>query len=924
MITPLLATKLFIPPVSNDSVRRFDLIARLDEGLRQGRCLTLITAPPGFGKTTLTTTWIAANAYREGQQYCWLSLEESDNDPAQFWTYFLSALQTGKAGLGEALAQSVWIQPSPPVVRSFLIGLVNEISGVDDHLVLVLDDFHLIQNEAILDGLTFLLEHHPPRFHLVLLSRTLPQLPLPRLRSRNQVTEIHQDDLRFSLAESHTFLTGQIPGISEPEEQIIHQRLEGWPAGLQLTALAIRTNPFDEDSSPLELQTGSPRKMRSRIFAQLSRAQSYLLDYLIDEVLNHQPEQIQWFLLRASILERICAPLCEAVLGKKTDPEWDYQRFLVHIEKQNLFLTSLDPERRWFRFQHLFGDLLQVRLVSQTSAQELKELHRNAAAWYQAQGFLAEAIHHALKGDQIENAVDLAERIAPEYLHNGRFNAYITLVSAFPGEALTSRPMLCLYQARALMFHGQYDSAWEQVNKIEAGMGLAIESPLLAELASLRALLATFTRSPDDAIYFAKAALNVIPVGDLVSRVRMHLILGAMHRLEARLSEAADEILEAQHLAEQAKHAYLENAALENLAALRIQAGDLLGAANLLSKGVQSGIGTGFGQVCLASIEYEWNRLEVAEAYLVEGLHLGEKSGVIDVMVNGLLSLSLLRLAQGDPKAAVDAFNQASDFSASSPGTLWGPLVAIQRRRLKLILKQNPDLSILLNEPVSYSPDDQPQARYMRLSNQVVTVREYLAAGDWQEALSLANSIEAKCVEVGLTGLLVETTLLKAIAYDASEDPPRALSVLARAIQIAEPNRYLRVFLTEGERMRRLLFQLSAQAGSNEVEQIRNLLSHFPPTSPDWCADQGKNRFELAQGPSNTEFSPSLIEPLTPREQEVLQLIAAGHTNREIADRLVMTENTVKKHTSHIFGKLSVSNRTQALITARKLGLIQS
>ena len=301
----------------------------------------------------------------------------------------------------------------------------------------------------------------------------------------------------------------------------------------------------------------------------------------------------------------------------------------------------------------------------------------------------------------------------------------------------------------------------------------------------------------------------------------------------------------------------------------------------------------------------------------------GEKPGSSAMTVNGFSGLSLLRIAQGDLKAAVDALNQAGDFSASSPGTLWGPLVAIQRRRLKLILKQNPGIS-LLNEPVSSSPDDQPQSRYVRLCSEMVTVREYLAAADWQKALSLANSIKSKCVEVGLTGLLVETALLKAVAYDVSEDLPSALSVLARAIQIAEPNRYLRVFLNEGERMRRLLVQFSAQASSHEAEQTRILLSHFPPALPDLCADQDKNRFRLIQGSSKFELPPSLIEPLTPREQDVLQLIAAGYTNREVADRLVMTENTVKKHTSHIFGKLSVSNRTQALITARKLGLIQS
>jgi LuxR family transcriptional regulator, maltose regulon positive regulatory protein len=924
MTTPLLATKLFIPPVSDESVRRLDLIARLDEGLRQGRCLTLITAPPGFGKTTLTAHWIASNARRDGYKFCWLSLEESDNDPGQFWTYLLAALQTAQAGLGEALAQSIWNQPGPAVIKAFLIGLVNEISEAEHHLILVLDDLHLIQNEAIFEGLAFLIEHHPPQLHLTLLSRTLPPLSLARLRSRNQVTELQQGDLRFTPAETFVFLSAKIPGISEDEVQLFHQRLEGWPSGLQLTASAIGANPFDEDVLPPEEIVDTLTKMRSRVMAQLSRAQPYLLDYLTDEVLSRQPESIQSFLLRASMLERICAPLCDASFGKKPDSEGNHQRLLVQIEKQNLFLVPLDPERKWFRFQRLFGELLQARLISQTTPLELQELHQKAAAWYQAQGFLVEAMQHALKGNRIETALDLAVRIAPDYLHNGRINALLGLLSAFPDEALISRPILRLYQARALMFHGHYNTAWDILELIESRMGPEMDRPLLAELAALKALLATFTRSPDETIHFAKSALAALPGGDLISAVRLHLILGAMHRLEARLPQAADEILAAQRLAAQTNQPFLENTALENLAAVRIEAGDLPGAARLLTKAAQAGIGTGFGQVCLAAIEYEWNHLDTAEAFLAEGLRLGEKSGVIDVMVNGYLCLSLLRWTQGNPQAAVEAFNLANELSITSPGSLWEPLIATQRRRLMINLSQASDPALLLDEPDGFSPHNQPQPRYLQLSDQVVSVREFMAARNWQGAINLANSIEATCVEAGLIGLLVEVSLLKALAYQAVGDHASALSTLNKAVQMAAPNRFLRVFLNEGGAAQRLLAEASAQTGAGEAGTIHELLSHFPPAAFAQASDEDQKPSETTLQPSDKNLLPADIEPLTAREQEVLELIAAGHTNREIADLLVMTENTVKKHTSHIFGKLIVSNRTQALNTARKLGLIPS
>jgi LuxR family transcriptional regulator, maltose regulon positive regulatory protein len=921
MTTLLLTTKLYIPPTPNQMVSRTELVTRLEEGLQMGKRVTLITASLGYGKTSLVASWVSRHDHQAGLKFCWLSLDESDNDPALFWTYLLAALQTCQARLGESLAPSIWAQPNPVVIRSFLIGLVNEIARLDGRLVLVLDDFHQIQAEVILDGLAFFVEHLPVQLHLVLLSRAVPPLPLSRWRARSQITEMNQNDLRFNPAETAAFLRTRIVGVTGDEVQIIHHHLEGWPAGLQLTALAVGVRAQDgaQETDTLSVDhTRNPfAQARARVLARLAQAQSYLTDYLTDEVLSHQAEPVQAFLLRTSILEQLCPSLCDAMMETTAYPKQNHQALLAQLEKQNLFLVPLDPERKWFRYQRPFGELLQARLVVLATGQELQELHHTAAVWYHQQGFGVEAIHHALQGNDVPSALVWAEQLAPDFLHNGRINALLALMRRFPPTALDRRPLLSLYQARALMHTGQYASAWERIHSLEPQILAAGDRSLLAELANLKALLATFTRPADDAMRFASEALDVLPAEALVSRSQMHLLLGALHRLEASLSAAAAEILEAQRLAKLAHQPYLEDRVLENLAALRIQAGDYPGAEEILRKTVRSGRGSGFGPVCLAVIALEWDRLAEADGYLAEGLRMGEKSGVVDVLVNGYVCLSLLRWAQGDRRAAVEAFNLASDLSLSSAGSIWGPQVATERRWLQLKLSDAPELAALMNRRESGPIPDLPQPKYLRLGDQLITVQAWIANHSWQEALALVHSIETECRSAGLNRMLVEALLLKAIIYQAIGDPDRAWSAMISAVRSAVPDRFVRVFVNGGDAVQQLLVQCATKVTPEEAAGVHQLLSHFPASAAK-ISDASRARTAVqGQHPSS-----GLVEPLTAREQEVLELIAAGCTNREIAERLVTTENTIKKHTSHIFGKLMVSNRTQALVKAREFGLI--
>lgn len=921
MTSPLLTTKLYIPPILTQIVPKTELVDRLEAGIRIGRRITLITASAGYGKTSLIAGWASSFSQQTDLKFCWLSLEESDNDPSLFWTYFLAALQTCRARLGEALAQSIWAQPNPVVIKSFLIGLVNEIAQLDDRLVLVLDDLHLIQNEAILDNLIFLIEHLPVQLHLVLLSRAVPPLPLSRWRARGQITEMNQNDLRFNPVETESFFRNRIAGITRDEVLIIHQRLEGWPTGLQLTALAIEIDAQNSAQETGTFPVGTTSypfaHSRARVLARLTKAQSYLTDYLTDEVLSHLPEPTQAFLLHTSILEQFSPALCDVVMKKTAYPNMNHPALLAQLEKQSLFLVPLDPERKWFRYQRPFGELLQARLMAQVTGQEMQELHRTVAAWYHEQGFGEDAIHHALQGNDVQSALLWTEQLAPDFLHTGRFNALLALMRDFSRTDLDDRPLLSLYQTRALMYTGQYSAAWERILTLETHILAAGDRSLQAELANLKALLATFTRPPDEALEFASEALAVIPTEALVSRAQMHLLLGALHRLEARLSAAAAEILEAQRLARQANQSYLEDVILENLAALRIQAGDYPGAEKILRKTVQSGLGSGFGQVCLAVIALEWDRLAEADDYLAVGLRMGEKSGVVDVLVNGYVCLSLLRWAQGDQKAAVEAFNLASELSLSSAGSIWGAQVDAERRWLALKLRDAPELAPLVDSREMDPIPDLPQPKYIRLGDQLMKVQVFIANHSWQEALALVQGIEAECQAAGLNRMLVGALLLKAIIYQAIGDPDRALSEMTSAIRTAAPDRFVRVFVDGGEAVQHLLAQCATRCIPEEAAGIQQLLAHFPATSNQNIATS--RAVMRVQGQSSVS---ELVEPLTAREQEVLELIAAGCTNREIADRLVTTENTVKKHTSHIFGKLMVSNRTQALIQARVLGLI--
>ena len=432
MSTPILATKLYIPPPRSKIVLRSRLIERLNEGLSAGRKLTLISASAGFGKTTLVSEWVAGC----GRPVAWLSLDEGDNDPTRFLTYFIAALQTIDVNIGAGVL-GVLQSPQPPPIESILTALLNEITTIPDDFVLVLDDYHVIDSKPVDEALTFLLEHLPPQMHLVIATREDPHLPLARLRARGQLTELRAADLRFTPAEATDFLN-QMMGLNISAENIaaLETRTEGWIAGLQLAALSMQGH--QDTTNFIKSFTGSHH---------------FVLDYLVEEVLHQQPEDVQTFLLRTSILDRLCGSLCDAVLGS---PSASGQETLEYLEHANLFIVPLDNERRWYRYHHLFADVLRMHLMAEQPDQ-VSVLHRRASEWYEHNGSAADAIRHALAAEDFERAATLVELAVPEMRRN-RQGATVTelgWLKALPDELVRFRPVLCVDYAYALFGGGE-------------------------------------------------------------------------------------------------------------------------------------------------------------------------------------------------------------------------------------------------------------------------------------------------------------------------------------------------------------------------------------------------------------------------------------------------------------------------------------
>jgi LuxR family maltose regulon positive regulatory protein len=902
-------------------VPRPHLIQQLEEGLQLGRRMTLVSAPAGFGKTTLLSDWLR----QVDRPVAWLSLDDGDNDPARFLTYLIAALQQIDPSIG--LSAQATLQAALPLpMEPLLTTLVNDIVATSERFILVLDDYHVIETSAIHKAVSFLLDHMPPLdegAHLVFATRADPPLPLARLRGRGQLTELHAAELRFTSSEAGAYFNGAMAlDLSVEHVAALEQRTEGWIVGMQLAALALQ--------GTISLQGHENVAGFIRAF---SGSQRYVLDYLTEEVLVRQPQEIQEFLLQTSILDRLTGPLCDAVrfggakapstsagtavrLGGTQTPssaqstavrtgEADTgavasQAVLEALEASNLFLVPLDEERRWYRYHRLFADILRRRLKLE-QADLVPELHRRASEWYEREGLIAEAVNHALTCGDLERAANLIEEAGWATFTRGEMTTILGWIAVLPEEIVRANPQLGVLHAWAMAKSGDLEGAERALQELDG-------ASVRGEVTAVRAYAAGVRGNMAQAVELSQRALALLRDEDLVVRAIVTQNLGVAYHWSGDPAAAIKVLSEAVSLSRAAGQAFQTLTALSILGRAYEMQAALHRAMETYQEALQLGTGADrrpapfacMAYVGMASVLCEWNDLESANEYALEGVRLSELGGFVAYQVFGYALLARTSEAQGDRDSALEYIEQAERVGQGGNYALVKNLATELRVRLWLA-QGNLVAAARWAQDRQLSPADELDAA--REIEQMAVVRSLLAQDRADAALDLLASLLGAAQAAGRTAHVIKVRVLQALALQAEGDDGRALPALEHAMSLAEPEGFVRTFVDEGEPMAHLLRR--ALTGGTKRDYTGRLLAAFGE-SPEAASPAAQ----------------TLVEPLTEREMEVLHLIAAGLSNSEIADELVVAVSTVKSHINHIYGKLDVRNRVQAIARAQTLQLL--
>lgn len=921
----ILTTKLYVPPPRPELVSRPRLVRKLNEGLHHK--LTLISAPAGFGKTTLVIDWIASmqldgepgnqlqdHVSRSTSRVAWLSLDEGDNDLHSFLIYFIVALQTVEPDFGlEPLAalQSSGATNSEAVLAI----LLNELAGLSHFLILILDDYHVLETQSIDNALTFLLEHLPATMHLVITTRIDPRLPLPRLRGRGQLTELRVADLRFTNDEAATFLNQMMRlKLSAEDIAALGSRTEGWITGLYLAALSLQERDAEHVTRFIQTFTGTHH---------------HILDYLVEEVLQQQPLRVQSFLLQTSILTRMTGSLCEAVCNFENDDlhQGDGHTLLQQLAKFNLFIVPLDEERRWYRYHHLFADLLRYRL-QQEQASTIPELHRRAGKWHEEHGFIDRAIRHAIAADDFEQAA----RLVDEHSHMANQRGEVSTVRGWfemlPDERVRSDPSLTVACAWNLFLNGQIGAVEERLNDAESLLTKQTTSlndehvaELFGKINTLRAILLGVQGEPMRGIEIAQLVLDSLPEDRRSERGILTLTLGGLFRDVGDIALASRSIADAVTLLLASENVMAAVMAVEQLVRLLVIQGQLgqaveacqemLEASSSINpRDKQQALSSDMARAIMGHVLYEQNKLADAEMYVRKGIQQAKRGGHFQWLVFGQLLLSRILQARGDANGANKSLQAATDST----------LMNLQRRfhaeltacQVQLWLAQD-DLDTAFRwvqeSNLSAEIELSPQNEFELISLARVLVAQGRAESDGTtlaKALRLTNRLTLSAESAGRMGHLIDLLILQALALDAQGDLDRALSSLERAIGLAEPQGFVRIFLDHGDPIEHLLKE--ATRHDIATEHARKLLDLIDTnTRPD--------------GPNHSPSS-LLVDPLSDREMEVLYLMARDLSYNEIADQIMVSLNTVRTHVKNIYSKLMVHRRSQAIAKARQLHLL--
>ncbi|MCC6458739.1 MAG: tetratricopeptide repeat protein [Caldilineaceae bacterium] len=935
MPTPILATKLYVPRPRPTGVHRPRLVERLNHGLH--RKVTLISAPAGFGKTTLVSEWLtgepAETQALPKRQVAWLSLDEGDSEPTRFLTYLVAALRTVAPKLGEGVLDALQ-SPQPAPTESILAALLNEIATLTDKFVLVLDDYHVIDYDvidtgsplgAVGDALTFLIEHLPPQLHLVITTREDPDLPLARLRARDQLTELRGADLRFTPTEAAGFLQAMNLNLSTEDVAALERRTEGWIAGLQLAALSMQGQ---EDVAGF-----------IRSFAGDHR---YIVDYLVEEVLQRQPEAVRSFLLQTAILDELNGPLCDAVTGQT-----EGKARLGALERGNFFVVPLDDKRHWYRYHHLFADVLQVHLLA-GQPDLVPTLHGRASEWYEQQGSTAQAIRHALAAKDFVRVANLIEYAIPALGRRREGPTLLGWLKTLPDEIVQVRPILCVNYAWASMASGELEAIEPWLQKAErwletiaetgerpAAMIVANEEEfrhLPGSIALYRAGRAQLLGEVDNTLHYAQRVIDLAPADAILLHGAGTALLGLALWTSGDLEQA--------HRTYAAGMASVQLAgsisdvinSANFLADIRVAQGRLREAMSTLEQSLRfaSKQGEAYLQatanhyIGMSELHYEHNDLDAAVQHLQRSKALSEQSALPHSRARWSVAMARIRQTQGDLEGALSLLNEADRLYVADFSPDIRP-VAASRARVWLAQGRLGEALSWAREQ-SLSPHD--NLSYLREFEHITLARVLLARYQSDraeqlllEAMGLLDRL-LQAAEAGeRTGNVIEILIVQALTHQAQDDIAAALIPLQQALTLAEPEGYFRIFVDEGPPMAHLLRAAAAQ-------------KIMPPyTAKLLAAIEGEQPSRAGESPlpttpsarpltSRTFIGQPLIEPLSERELEVLRLFATELSGPEIADELVIALSTVRTHTKGIYSKLNVNSRREAVKRAEELNLI--
>lgn len=916
----LLETKLYAPRWRHGQVSRPRLVERLDQGT--ARKLTLVSAPAGFGKSTLLAEWLAADP-AGGRPAAWVSLDESDNDPARFWTYVVTALRRIRPQVGEG-ALAALRSPQPPPIESILTTVINEISAIDDDVTLILDDLHAIESRPVHGAIAFLLDHLPPRMHLVVASRSDPPLPLTRLRARGELTELRAADLRFTPDEAAAFLD-QVMGLTLSADDVsaLEARTEGWIAGLQLAALSMRG-----------------RADVSGFIASFAGDDRYIVDFLVEEVLHRQPERVRSFLLQTSILDRLSAPLCDAVTGRDDGAE-----MLGALERRNLFVVPLDDKRRWLRFHHLFAEVIRAH-ATEEHPDRIPDLRRRAAAWFEGQGMAAEAIEQARAAGDHERVARLLVANVDALERTGQYVSIARWAASLPETMVRARPRLALIYASVAMgtepnlATARRLTSWAEdaIARIEAGGGGhdplrdvdgTIVGPegldaLKGEVLAQTLLHSARHRPPEDVAEMVERALALLPPGKHRVGGMLHLVRAGiqMDRSDpeaalATLDDSADE-------ARRTLNHPLLISLLEHRGQVSVAMGRLDDGRRAFEEAIAArrpGSAEGDWVLCGA-------RARLAEVLLEQGDLAGAAEQVATALapagpfpmrspilyLRGIAAQVLL--TAGDPSGAIEQLDEAQAFARGVRTFRFASFLASVQLKIHCPMG-NLDAAAAVVRERGLSPD--ASVDDANVDEMTAYARYLLAGGDHGDAARVLSRVLSVVRGSGRVRDEIHALALLALADESPGDRPRALESLGRATMLGESGRFRRTFVGEGPVLSGLVTALTdacrhgggpAEAGSPrylaELAGAAGLNPRTPPAEP------------AAAKPAAV----AIAEPLTAREVEVLRLIAAGLRNEEIANRLFISLSTVKRHIANAYGKLGATHRIEAVTRANELHLL--